>query len=67
MGQVSKPILVVEDEQEVRSLLKLMLADSGFDVIVAKDGTGALHELRKRGGDVALMVTDVDMGRMNGI
>jgi DNA-binding response OmpR family regulator len=67
MGQGSKPILVVEDEQQVRSLLKVMLAESGFEVIVAKDGTGALHELRKRDGDVALMVTDVDMGRMNGI
>ena len=67
MEQVSRPILVVEDEQEIRSLLKVMLAESGFEVIAAKDGTGALHELRKRGGDVGLMVTDVDMGRMNGI
>ena len=67
MGQVSKPILVVEDEQEVRSLLKVMLAESGFEVVVAKDGTSALHELWRRGGEVALMVTDVDMGRMNGI
>lgn len=67
MEQVSRPILVVEDDQEIRSLLKVMLAESGFEVIAAKDGTGALHELRKRGGDVGLMVTDVDMGRMNGI
>jgi CheY-like chemotaxis protein len=67
MERVSKPILVVEDEQEVRSLLKLMLAEAGLEVIVAKDGTGALHKLRQRGGDVALMVTDVDMGRMNGL
>jgi DNA-binding response OmpR family regulator len=67
MKNISKPILVVEDEQEVRSLLKLMLAESGFEVIVAKDGTSALHELHKRGGNVALMVTDVDMGRMNGL
>jgi CheY-like chemotaxis protein len=67
MGQVAKPVLVVEDEQEVRSLLKLMLAESGFEVIVAKDGTAALHELWKRRGDVALVVTDIDMGRMNGL
>jgi two-component system, cell cycle sensor histidine kinase and response regulator CckA len=67
MGRVAKPILVVEDEQEVRSLLKLMLAESDFEVIVAKDGTAALHELWKRRGNVALVVTDVDMGRMNGL
>ena len=67
MGQVSKPILLVEDEQEVRSLLRLMLAESGFEVIAAKDGLGAFHELRKHSGAISLLVTDVDMGRMNGI
>ena len=67
MGQESKPILVVEDEQEVRSLLKIMITESGFEVITAKDGLGAFHELRKCGGQVALVVTDVDMGHMNGI
>jgi CheY-like chemotaxis protein len=67
MGQAAKPILVVEDEQEVRSLLRVLLADAGFEVILAKDGTKALHELWKRGGEIALLVTDIDMGRMNGI
>jgi len=66
MAKGSKPILVVEDEPQVRSLLKVMLTKAGFQVVVAKDGTGAFHALRKRGGDVALIVTDVDMGRMNG-
>ena len=67
MAQARKPILVVEDEPQVRTLLKTMLAESGFEVIAAKDGTGAFHELRIRGGDLGLLVTDVDMGRMNGI
>jgi DNA-binding response OmpR family regulator len=67
MNPEPKPILVVEDEPQVRSLLKAMLAESGFEVIAAKDGTGAFHELRKRSGEVGLLVTDVDMGRMNGI
>ena len=67
MREAAKPVLVVEDEQEVRSLLRLILAESGFEVIIAKDGTAALHELWKRRGDVALVLTDVDMGRMNGL
>ena len=67
MEQDSKPVLVVEDEPEVRSVLKAMLKDAGFEVVVAKDGASALHELWKRGGDVRLVVTDVDMGRMNGM
>jgi CheY-like chemotaxis protein len=67
MGQVAKPILLVEDEQDVRSLLQVMLAESGFEVIATKDGLGAFHELRKHNGQFALLLTDVDMGRMNGI
>jgi CheY-like chemotaxis protein len=67
MAQNPKPILVVEDEPQVRTLLKTMLAQSGFDVIAAKDGTSAFRELRKRGGEFDLVVTDVDMGRMNGL
>lgn len=67
MAQQPKPILVVEDEPQVRTLLKTMLAESGFDVIAAKDGTAAFHELHKRDGLVGLLVTDVDMGRMNGM
>ncbi len=67
MGSGPKTILVVEDEPEVRSVLKAMLVDAGFEVLVAKDGASALHQLWKRGGSVALVVTDVDMGRMNGI
>ena len=61
-----KPILIVEDDPQVRALLKAMLAE-GYTVITANDGTGALHELWKRRGNVALLLTDVDMGRMNGV
>jgi DNA-binding response OmpR family regulator len=67
MGKGPKPILVVEDEPQVRSLLQVMLADAGFKVIVAKDGTSAMNQLLKRGGKVGLLLTDVDMGRMNGM
>ena len=67
MERAPKPVLVVEDEQDVRSLLRVILSQAGFEVIVAEDGIDAFHELGKRRGDVALVVTDVDMGRMNGI
>jgi CheY-like chemotaxis protein len=67
MNPAPKPILVVEDETQVRSLLKVLLAEHGFDVVEAKDGTSALNELWKRKGKVGLLVTDVDMGRMGGL
>ena len=67
MTQGSRTILVVEDDPQVRSLLNTMLENAGFEVIVAGDGPGALHQLWKRSGNLALLVTDIDMGRMNGI
>jgi DNA-binding response OmpR family regulator len=67
MAQPRKTILIVEDEEPVRSLLKVMLTEEGFEVVEAKDGTVALNELWKRKGKVAMLVTDIDMGRMGGI
>lgn len=68
MTQGSRTILVVEDQPEARSLLNTMLENAGFEVIVAGDGgAGALHQLWKRSGNLALLVTDIDMGRMNGV
>ena len=66
MGKGRKRILVVEDDPQVRSLLKVMLTEAGFDVVTANDGTGGFRELRRRRGNVGLVVTDIDMGRMNG-
>lgn len=67
MGQELRTILIVEDEPQVRSLLNAMLEEAGFEVVIAKDGAGALHQLWKRAGNLALLVTDIDMGRMNGL
>ncbi len=64
---MAKSILIVEDESQVRTLLELVLSTEGFDVIEAEDGTRALTLLRKRRGRVAAVLTDIDMGRMNGI
>src|SRR5690348_12669169 len=67
MDPEAKPILVVEDESQVGPLVKVMLAEQGFDVIDAQDETGAVRDLGKRKGKVAMLVTDVDMGRMGGL
>jgi hypothetical protein len=57
---MAERVLVVEDEPEVRSVLKAMLTEAGFEVIAAKDGASALRELWRRKGEVQLVVTDVD-------
>ena len=64
---MSESIVIVEDESQIRTLLKRVLSKEGFSVIEAEDGTRALPRIRKLRGRVAAVLTDIDMGRMNGI
>ncbi|HEX5386580.1 MAG TPA: response regulator [Gemmatimonadales bacterium] len=59
-------ILVVDDEEVVRRLVARMLLDGGFRVVEAPDGVAALERLRRDSGDIAAVVTDVVMPRMDG-
>ena len=38
-----KTVLVVEDEDVVRGLVRQVLEGAGFDVLVARDGAGGLR------------------------
>jgi two-component system, chemotaxis family, sensor kinase CheA len=57
-------ILVVEDSITARTLIKNILEMAGFDVVTAIDGLDGLSQARK--GEFNLIVSDVDMPRMNG-
>jgi signal transduction histidine kinase len=59
-------ILLVDDEELVRSGTAEMLADLGYEVIEANSGAQALHLLRA-GERPELMITDYLMPGMNGI
>ncbi|MBZ0105125.1 MAG: sigma-54 dependent transcriptional regulator [Sulfuricella denitrificans] len=58
------PILVVEDDRDLREALCDTLALSGYEAIGAADGVMALEMLRRR--SVGLVVTDVQMQPMDG-
>jgi two-component system sensor histidine kinase and response regulator WspE len=60
-----KRVLVVDDSISVRELERQLLAGRGFEVEVAVDGVDAWTRLRDESFD--LLITDVDMPRMNGI
>jgi DNA-binding response OmpR family regulator len=56
-------VLVVDDEQSLRRLLRLYLEKEGYEVVEADDGLDALSLLRRGGIDVALvdvMLPDLD-------
>jgi len=61
----SARILVAEDSRTQAEALRALLADSGYDVRVAKSGSAALEELRRSPAD--LVVSDVIMPGMSGL
>ncbi|HUC37173.1 MAG TPA: response regulator [Acidimicrobiales bacterium] len=58
-------VLVVDDEEDVRSSAADILRGEGYDVVEACDGEEALQLLRRR--SVSVMVLDVRMPRRDGI
>ena len=65
-GSDSAPlILVVDDEPQIRALLKTVLEREGYRVCVRPDGRSALEALASQ--DVSLLITDIRMPRMDGL
>ena len=60
-------ILVAEDEEPVRALVRRALAQDGHHVATAADGAEALDALKRDGGRFDLIVTDIKMPVMDGI
>ncbi|MFN3398170.1 MAG: sigma-54-dependent transcriptional regulator, partial [Sulfurimicrobium sp.] len=58
------PILIVEDDRDLREALCDTLALSGYEALGVADGLAALAELERR--TVGLVVTDVQMQPMDG-
>src|SRR6266853_1811942 len=59
-------ILVVEDEDPVRTLLRRILVDHGYRVLEARDGADGLRRSQEHGGEIHLLLTDVVMPEMTG-
>jgi DNA-binding NtrC family response regulator len=59
-------ILIVDDEQEVRTVVAEFLEDFGYRVLQADGGTQALDQLHDD-PTVQLLITDIRMPEMSGI
>jgi len=60
-----KKILIVDDDQSTRHVLRRVLSGAGFSTAVAKDGVEGLKALKSKRYDLLLL--DVWMPRMNGL
>ena len=68
MGAGVATVLVVDDEESLRSYMTRVLESEGYAVIEAEDGVEALSLLSRKhaGAAVDLVITDVRMPRMGG-
>jgi CheY-like chemotaxis protein len=65
---IEKPvILVVEDEDRIRDLIRDMLETAGYAVLTAADGKQALQVSRTFPTTIHLLVSDVLMPKLGGI
>ena len=62
-------ILVIEDEVDIRDILKIQLESANYHVIEATNGEEGI-ELMKKGSNllqVGLIITDIRMPKVNGV
>src|SRR5208282_2600939 len=59
-------ILLVEDDEIMRSLTRQLLHEHGYTVVEADDGKSALEWAESHPGSIDLVLTDVVMRRMSG-
>jgi signal transduction histidine kinase/CheY-like chemotaxis protein len=63
----SELILLVEDEDAVRSIARRVLTTLGYSVVEARNGTEAVAALESHGRDFDIVITDMVMPEMGGV
>ena len=65
-GRGTETIVLVDDEDSLRRVLKRVLVAAGYQVIVAANGREALDLCAAHPGPIHLALSDVSMPRMSG-
>ncbi len=65
MTEQRRRVLVVDDEETVRSVLKRILEGAGYKVITAANGEEALYEMSQQ--EIKVVLLDIKMPGMSGI
>lgn len=59
-------VLVVDDEESIRTLAQRMLETMGFEVLTAKDGVEGVEIFRRDGDRIRFVLLDMTMPRLDG-
>jgi two-component system alkaline phosphatase synthesis response regulator PhoP len=62
---MNKTILIVDDEEDIRTILSEHFEDQNFNVVTAEDGQDGIEKLESNNIDVIL--SDIKMPRLDGI
>src|SRR5437667_10131327 len=62
---MSSRILVVDDDPQIRRVLRTALVAQGYEAVDARNGEEAIERLREEKPD--LVILDMNMPRMNGL
>jgi len=62
---MTRRVLIVDDDEEIRETLRELLSDEGFDVVEAGDGADALTRLSD-GAQPNVILLDLMMPNMDG-
>lgn len=67
LSSVKTPtVLVAEDSVATRRLLERLLTQVGYTAMICRDGQEALDTLNQHPGEIHLVISDVEMPRLNG-
>jgi len=61
---MNERVLVVEDEQDIREIIKEFLEDSGYEVTIAVDGLDGVDKFKEKEYD--LLILDIMMPKIDG-
>jgi PAS domain S-box-containing protein len=59
-------VLLADDEEDVRAVVRAMLETLGYEVIEARDGLDAVEIFRRRAAEIDLVILDLVMPRLTG-
>ncbi len=65
--QGSGKILIVDDEESVRTLGQRVLSRAGFETLLAEDGRKAIKIFKEHSDEISLVLLDMTMPYLNGL